>query len=114
MLSTVIGGPEGLHPAVQECLDRAGVDPAAIDLVIGEDGAGVPETIRSWARGAGIPDQRLLLDTERYGDAGTAAPLLALVDAVQAGRLRSGMTVLITSAGQGRASALACVKWGTR
>lgn len=84
VLGTAIGGPEGREHAVRQCLERAGVSEQAVDLVI---------------------------DDEGYADAIAAAPLLALADAAEAGRLQRGMTVLIESAGRGPGVAVACVRW---
>jgi 3-oxoacyl-[acyl-carrier-protein] synthase III len=84
VLSTAIGGPDGREGAVRECLERAGVSQPAVDLVIDGDG---------------------------YAEAIAAAPLLALAEAAEAGRLQRGMTVLIESAGRGPGVAVACVRW---
>ncbi len=100
----------GLSGAVERCLQRVGVALSDIDLVIGEQTA--PEVMRAWAQSHPIAAPRLLLDPGRYRPALTAAPLIALRDAVQDGRLRPGETALLISCGRGPAWAVACLRWG--
>jgi 3-oxoacyl-[acyl-carrier-protein] synthase-3 len=99
----------GLSDAVDRCLREAGVPLTAVEVVIAEQTA--PEVMRVWARSRNLPLDRLLLDPERYRAAFTAAPLVALHDAVADGRLRPGMWGLLLSCGQGPTWGAACVRW---
>jgi 3-oxoacyl-[acyl-carrier-protein] synthase-3 len=125
VLSTVAGGaarPEangdtqdrmllqGLTDGATECLRQASLTMSDIDLVIGEQSA--PEIMRAWSSLAGVSASRLPLDPVRYGSVLSAAPLAALYDAVQAGRLQSGMTALLLACGSGPTWAAACLRWG--
>jgi 3-oxoacyl-[acyl-carrier-protein] synthase-3 len=100
----------GLTTAAAECLDRANLRMAEIDLVIGEQSA--PEITEAWRKLAGVSSSRLLLDPSRYGSLLSAAPLTALHDAVKAGRLQTGMTALVLACGSGPTWAAACLRWG--
>jgi len=100
----------GLTEAGTECLQKANVVMSEIDLVIGEQSA--PEIMQDWSKQARVASSRMLLDPVRYGSLRAAAPLTALHDAVQSGRLQNGMTALLLSCGSGPSWAAACLRWG--
>jgi len=100
----------GLTEAAAECLKKAHLAISEIDLVIGEQSA--PEITQAWSRLAGVASSRILLDEARYGSLLAAAPLTALYDAVQTGRLQKGMSALVLSCGSGPTWAAACLRWG--
>ncbi len=100
----------GLEAGATECLEKANLRMAEIDLVIGEQSA--PEIMHAWSKLAGVSSSRLLLDPARYGALLAAAPLTALHDAVKAGRLQNGMTALVLACGSGPTWAAACLRWG--
>ena len=100
----------GLTEAAAECLQKAHLAISEIDVVIGEQSA--PEITQAWSRLAGVASSRILLDEARYGSLLAAAPLTALYDAVQTGRLQKGMTALVLACGSGPTWAAACLRWG--
>src|SRR6266550_5030148 len=100
----------GLTEAAAECLQEAHLAISEIDVVIGEQSA--PEITQAWSRLAGVASSRILLDEARYGSLLAAAPLTALYDAVQSGRLQKGMTALVLACGSGPSWAAACLRWG--
>jgi 3-oxoacyl-[acyl-carrier-protein] synthase-3 len=100
----------GLTEAAAECLQKANLAVSEIDLVIGEQSA--PDVTRAWSRLVGVASNRILLDEVRYGSLLAAAPLTALHDAVQTGRLQTGMTALLLACGSGPSWAAACLRWG--
>ena len=102
-------GLDSLRDAVDECLARAGVKLADIDLVIADQAA--PDAMRSWAKAVGVDGQRLLLDPSRYGALLAAAPLAAIYDAAESGRLKPGMVALVLECGSGPVWAAACLAW---
>lgn len=125
LLSTVVGGAarsdvngdtqdrillRGFADAVDECLAKAKLTLADIDLVLGEQSA--PEIMQAWSKASGLSAGRLLVQPGRYGALLAAAPLIALHDAVREGRLQRGMTALIVQFGSGPAWAAACLRWG--
>jgi 3-oxoacyl-[acyl-carrier-protein] synthase III len=101
---------QGLMDGTTDCLRQASLTMGDIDLVIGEQSA--PEVMQAWSKQAGVAASRLLVDPARYGSVLSAAPLIALYDAVKGGRLQKGMTALLLAAGSGPAWAAACVRWG--
>lgn len=101
---------QGITDAATECLRKAALSLAEIDLVIGEQSR--PKLMQAWSMAAGVPAARLLLDPARYGSLLAAAPLTALHDAIKEGRLRKGMTALVLAAGGGPTWAAACLRWG--
>jgi 3-oxoacyl-[acyl-carrier-protein] synthase-3 len=100
----------GLTAAAAECLQKASVAMSEIDLVIGEQSE--PEIMQAWSTQTGVASSRMLLDPARYGSLRAAAPLTALYDAVQDGRLQNGMTALLLACGSGPTWAAACLRWG--
>ncbi len=125
VLSTMVGGAaqsdangdaqdrtllRGLTEGAAECLQKASLAMSEIDLVVGEQSA--PELMQAWGKLAGVSSSRVLLDPVRYGSLLSAAPLTALHDAVQTGRLQNGMTALLLACGSGPSWAAACLRWG--
>jgi 3-oxoacyl-[acyl-carrier-protein] synthase-3 len=122
VLSTVAGGSaapgagagmramlDGLGSAVDECLRRAGLRLADVDLVIGDQA--IPEAMKAWAHAAGLEPARLIHDEARYGSLLSAAPLAVLHDLAADGRLKDGMTLLLIECGSGPVWATACLRW---
>jgi 3-oxoacyl-[acyl-carrier-protein] synthase III len=125
VLATVVGGAarsdingdaqdrillRGFADGVDQCLSKAKLSMADIDLVIGEQSA--PEVMQAWGKASGLSASRLLVQPARYGALLAAAPLIALHDAVRDGRLQNGMTALMLQFGSGPAWAAACLRWG--
>jgi 3-oxoacyl-[acyl-carrier-protein] synthase III len=100
---------QGVSAGANECLEKADLRMAEIDLVIGEQSA--PEIMQAWSKLARVSSSRLLMDPPRYGSLLAAAPLTALHDAVKTGRLQNGMTALLLSCGSGPTWAAACLRW---
>jgi 3-oxoacyl-[acyl-carrier-protein] synthase-3 len=99
-----------LAHGVQACLRRADLAQDDIDLVFGDQS--YPELMRVWARHAGISEDRLVLDPDRYGSLLAAGPGILLHDAVNSGRLQPGMQVLVLECGSGAVWSAACLHWG--
>jgi 3-oxoacyl-[acyl-carrier-protein] synthase III len=95
---------------VKACLRRADLAQDDIDLVFGDQS--YPELMRVWARHAGISEDRLVLDPDRYGSLLAAGPGILLHDAVNSGRLQPGMQVLVLECGSGAVWSAACLHWG--
>jgi 3-oxoacyl-[acyl-carrier-protein] synthase-3 len=102
---------QDLAESVRDCLGKAGLNIADIDLVVAD--AAAPELMHAWAREEQLPSDRILLDAGRYGSLLAAAPFIVLHDAVRSGRLKSGMSVLILETGTGPVWSCACLQWGT-
>ena len=59
----------------------------------------------------GIPEERVVVNVDRYGNTSSASIPLALADAVAEGRVHGGDTVLMTGMGAGLTWGSAVLKW---
>ena len=59
----------------------------------------------------GIPDERLYVNIEKYGNTSAASVPMALVEAVAAGRIKPGDNVLMVAFGAGYTAGAAVVEW---
>jgi len=60
----------------------------------------------------GIPEEKAVMVIDRYGNTSSASVPLALVDALETGRLDKGANVLLTGFGGGMTWASAVLRWG--
>jgi len=68
--------------------------------------------IMSAAERLGLPDEKVIVNIERFGNTTAATIPLALNDAVQSGRLKKGDLVLLASVGAGFTVGSVLVRWG--
>ena len=68
--------------------------------------------IMSAAERLGLPEEKVIINIERFGNTTAATIPLALNDAVNEGKLRKGHTVLLASVGAGFTVGAVLVKWG--
>ena len=68
--------------------------------------------IMSAAVKIGLPEQKVVINIDRYGNTTAATIPLALNDAVESGRLKKGHLVLLTSVGAGFTVGSVLVRWG--
>jgi 3-oxoacyl-[acyl-carrier-protein] synthase-3 len=68
--------------------------------------------IMSAAERLGLPEDKVIINIERFGNTTAATIPLALNDAVNEGKLRKGHTVLLASVGAGFTVGAVLVKWG--
>jgi 3-oxoacyl-[acyl-carrier-protein] synthase-3 len=59
----------------------------------------------------GIPEERVVVNVDRYGNTSSASIPLALADALTQGRLHMGDTVLMTGMGAGLTWGSAVMEW---
>ncbi|RMF83029.1 MAG: hypothetical protein D6739_07795 [Nitrospirae bacterium] len=84
--------------AVARCFDRAGLDPASVDVVIPHLSSVyfIDETVERLAEaGLELPRERWFTNLTRVGNVGTASIWIALEEAVRTGVVRPGHTVLL-------------------
>jgi 3-oxoacyl-[acyl-carrier-protein] synthase-3 len=91
-------------------LDRAGMTPADVDLFVPHQANA--RIITAAAERLGIPEERSVVTIDRYGNTSAASIPLALVHALDEGRLEPGSTVLLSGFGGGMTWASAVLKWG--
>lgn len=70
--------------------------------------------IEAVAKFAGIPMDRVMLTVERYGNMSAATVPVALVEALEEGRVKPGATLLMPAFGGGLTWCSVLVKWGDR
>ena len=62
----------------------------------------------------GIPEDRVVIDVDRYGNTSSGSIPLALADAKREGRLQPGRLVLMTGMGAGLTWGSALMRWNER
>lgn len=80
-----------------------------IDLVIPHQAN--KRIIQTLANRLAVPEAKVVLNLDRYGNTSAASIPLALDEAVRDGRVRPGMTLLLTAFGTGLTWASAVVTW---
>ena len=70
--------------------------------------------IEAVARRAGIPMERVFVNVQRYGNMSAATVPVALVEALEEGRVRPGSLVLMPAFGAGLTWCAHLVRWGER
>jgi 3-oxoacyl-[acyl-carrier-protein] synthase-3 len=91
-------------------LDRAGVAPAAVDWFVPHQANA--RIIAAAGGRLGIPEDRTIVNIDRYGNTSAASVPLALAEAADDGRLRPGDLVLLSGFGAGMTWASALLRWG--
>ena len=112
-------GPQIFKRAVQamaraskEVVAKAGVHPDEIGLVVPHQAN--LRIIESVAKHAGIPMERVMLTVEKYGNMSAATVPVALVEALEQGRVEPGSYLLMPAFGGGLTYCSLLVRWGDR
>jgi 3-oxoacyl-[acyl-carrier-protein] synthase III len=95
--------------AADQALMRAGLTGADIDLLIPHQAN--MRIIEATARYAGIPMERVFVNVDRYGNMSSATVPVALDEAAEQGRLKSGDHVLLVAFGAGFTWASSVIRW---
>jgi len=90
-------------------LARNAVDPAQIDLFVCHQAN--RRIIMSAAEKLGLPDDRVVINIERFGNTTAATIPLALNDAINDGRLKKGNLILLASVGAGFTVGAVLMRW---
>jgi 3-oxoacyl-[acyl-carrier-protein] synthase-3 len=112
-------GPQIFKRAVQamarasgQVLERAGVSADDVGLVVPHQAN--LRIIESVAKYAGIPMDRVMLTVEKYGNMSAATVPVALVEALEEGRVEPGSWLLMPAFGGGLTYCSLLVRWGDR
>ncbi|NPB05330.1 MAG: ketoacyl-ACP synthase III [Aquificae bacterium] len=89
----------GMAQASLEALREAGLRPEDVDLVVPHQAN--LRIIKAVAERLGIPMEKVFVNVDRYGNTSAASIPIALYEALKEGKLRRGMTVLLTAMGGG-------------
>ncbi len=95
--------------AAHEAVIKAGIKCEDIDLVIPHQ-ANV-RIITAVAKKLGLPEDRIFLNIERYGNMSAASTAVALCEAVKEGRVKRGDIVLLDAFGAGLVWGACVIKW---
>ncbi len=95
--------------AAQVALKKANLDCKDIDLVIPHQ-ANI-RIIMAMAKKLGLPNEKIYLNIEKYGNMSSASTVTALCDAVKAGRIKKGDIVLLDAFGAGLVWGACVIEW---
>jgi 3-oxoacyl-[acyl-carrier-protein] synthase-3 len=90
-------------------IGKAGWDPGEVDLFIPHQ-ANI-RIIESVAKGLGLPMDRMMVNLDRYGNTSAASVPLALVEAVDTGRIAVGDRIVLVAFGAGFTSGAVALTW---
>jgi 3-oxoacyl-[acyl-carrier-protein] synthase-3 len=90
-------------------LQRNGLDPSEIDLFVSHQAN--RRIITAAAERLGLPDSKVVINLDRFGNTTGATIPLALADAAADGRLKRGDLVLLASVGAGFTVGSILLKW---
>lgn len=97
-----------LGRALQEAIDDAGLSVADIDLFIPHQANA--RIIDSAARHVGLPEEKVFVNIDKYGNTSAASIPIALCEAHEDGRVKEGDTLAFVAFGAGLTWAAAVVK----
>ena len=103
---------KGMAIASEKVLAKCGVKPEEIDLVVPHQAN--LRIIESVAKHSGLPMDKVFLTVQRYGNMSAATIPVALVDALEEGRVKPGALILMPGFGGGLTLCSHLVKWGER
>ena len=90
-------------------LQRNGMDPSEVDLFVSHQAN--RRIITAAAERLGLPDSKVIINLEMYGNTTAATIPLALADAIREGRLKRGDLVLLASVGAGFTVGSVLLRW---
>lgn len=102
----------GMSEASAKVMAQCGVTSEQVDLCIPHQAN--LRIIEGVAKYAGIPMERVMLTVRKYGNMSAATVPVALVEALESGRVRPGATLLMPAFGAGLTFCSLIVKWGDR
>jgi 3-oxoacyl-[acyl-carrier-protein] synthase III len=102
----------GMGLAAAAVLDARGLHADDVDLVIPHQAN--LRIIEAVAKRAGIPMERVFVNVQRYGNMSAGTVPIALVEALEEGRVRPGAMLLLPGFGAGLTWCAHLVRWGSR
>lgn len=101
-----------MSDASAKVMQQNGVTADDVDLVVPHQAN--LRIIESVARHAGIPMDKVMLTVEKYGNMSAATVPVALVEALETGRVKPGSLLLMPAFGGGLTWCSMLVRWGSR
>ena len=103
---------QGMVRASAAVLDKCGLEASDIDLVVPHQAN--LRIIEAVVSRTGVPMERVMLTVQRYGNMSAATVPVALVEAIEEGRVLPGATLLMPAFGGGLTVCAHVVRWGDR
>ncbi len=101
---------QAMAEGTREAVARAGLSLADVDLVIPHQ-ANTRIIQSSVVKQLKIPEQKVFINLERYGNTSAASIPIALCEAIAAGRVRPGQNLVFAGFGAGLTWAATAVRW---
>ena len=103
---------QAMAEASRQVMTQCAITPEQIDLVVPHQAN--LRIIESVAKYAGITMERVMVTVHKYGNMSAATVPVALVEALEDGRVKPGATILMPAFGGGLTYCSLLVKWGER
>lgn len=103
---------QGMVQASQAVMQKCGVTPDDIDLVVPHQAN--MRIIDAVVSRSGVSPDKVMLTVERYGNMSAATVPVALAEALEEGRMKPGALVLMPAFGAGLTVCAHLVRWGDR
>lgn len=103
---------EGMSNATQDALARAGIDVSEVGLVVPHQAN--LRIIEAVAKRCNVSMERVFLTVQRYGNMSSATVPVALVEALEEGRVKPNSIVLTPGFGAGLTWCSHVIRWGSR
>ncbi|MBN2831035.1 MAG: ketoacyl-ACP synthase III [Candidatus Omnitrophica bacterium] len=95
--------------AAERALEQAGLNFKDVDLIVPHQANS--RIILAVAKKLGIPEDKIYLNIEKYGNMSSASTVTALVEAVKEGRIKKGDIILLDAFGAGLVWGASIIKW---
>jgi 3-oxoacyl-[acyl-carrier-protein] synthase-3 len=103
---------QGMGSASESALGKVGMNGAQVDLVVPHQAN--LRIIEALAKRMHVPQERVFVNIERYGNMSSATVPVALCEALEAGRVKPGALLLMPGFGGGLSYCAHVVRWGDR
>lgn len=103
---------KGMDQAVNSTLEKAGKTIDDIQLVVPHQ-ANI-RIIESLGKKMGVPTEKVFVNIERYGNMSAATAPIALVEAIEEGRVQPNDQIMMPAFGGGLAWSAHLIRWGNR
>jgi 3-oxoacyl-[acyl-carrier-protein] synthase-3 len=115
----IFEGPEifkravlGMSGACADVLAAHGYAPADVDVIIPHQAN--LRIMDAVAKRVGAPDDRMFVNVHKYGNMSAATVAVALVEAIEEGRVKPGSLLLLPAFGAGLTWCAHLIRWGDR
>ena len=100
---------QAMESAAREAMDKAGITVDDVDLLVSHQAN--LRIIRATAKALGLPEERAMINVDRYGNTSSASIPVALREAWEQGRLNDGDRVVLMTFGGGLAWGSMVLDW---